>query len=227
MRCGSQELGTIVMPPPAGEKIALAGHVWVVEEVDHKRHLVYCEQVKGKVPAYFGECPGDIHTRVLERMRRVLDEEKSYPYLMKNAAARLLHARHTAANSGLTREPLICLGGEMWCLFPWLGSYAFLALERFLKLKCAPQLGLSALDPSRPYFIQFKMKAGPEEFFRVLAEMERQPLDPMELVYPGEVPLFEKYDEYLPEELVKKGFAYGILDIEGMKARIRSWNKDN
>ncbi len=227
VRCGSQELGTIVMPPPAGEKIALAGHVWVVEEVDHKRHLVYCEQVKGKVPAYFGECPGDIHTRVLERMRRVLDEEKSYPYLMKNAAARLLHARHTAANSGLTREPLICLGGEMWCLFPWLGSYAFLALERFLKLKCAPQLGLSALDPSRPYFIQFKMKAGPEEFFRVLAEMERQPLDPMELVYPGEVPLFEKYDEYLPEELVKKGFAYGILDIEGMKARIRSWNKDN
>ena len=128
VRCGSQELGTIVMPPPAGEKIALAGHVWVVEEVDHKRHLVYCEQVKGKVPAYFGECPGDIHTRVLERMRRVLDEEKSYPYLMKNAAARLLHARHTAANSGLTREPLICLGGEMWCLFPWLGSYAFLAL---------------------------------------------------------------------------------------------------
>ncbi len=227
VRCGSQELGTIVMPPPAGEKIALAGHVWVVEEVDHKRHLVYCEQVKGKVPAYFGECPGDIHTRVLERMRRVLDEEKSYPYLMKNAAARLLHARHTAANSGLTREPLICLGGEMWCLFPWLGSYAFLALERFLKLKCAPQLGLSALDSSRPYFIQFKMKAGPEEFFRVLAEMERQPLDPMELVYPGEVPLFEKYDEYLPEELVKKGFAYGILDIEGMKARIRSWNKDN
>ncbi len=227
VRCGSQELGTIVMPPPAGEKIALAGHVWVVEEVDHKRHLVYCEQVKGKVPAYFGECPGDIHTRVLERMRRVLDEEKSYPYLMKNAAARLLHARHTAANSGLTREPLICLGGDMWCLFPWLGSYAFLALERFLKLKCAPQLGLSALDPSRPYFIQFKMKAGPEEFFRVLAEMERQPLDPMELVYPGEVPLFEKYDEYLPEELVKKGFAYGILDIEGMKARIRSWNKDN
>ncbi|MDD4504372.1 MAG: DEAD/DEAH box helicase, partial [Clostridiaceae bacterium] len=37
VRCKSHELGTIVMPPPAGEKIALAGHVWVVEEVDHKR----------------------------------------------------------------------------------------------------------------------------------------------------------------------------------------------
>lgn len=223
VRCGSQELGTIVKPPPAGEKIALAGHVWIVEEVDHKRHLIYCEQVKGKVPAYFGECPGDIHTKILERMRRVLQKRAAYPYLMKNAVARLDQARHTAANSGVARDPLICLGGDMWCLFPWLGTYAFLALERFLKLKCASRLGLSGLDSSRPYFIQFKMKADREEFFRVLSEMEKQPLDPMELVYPNEVPLFEKYDEFLPAELVKKGFAHGILGIDEMRARIRSW----
>lgn len=225
-RCQSQELGTIVMPPPVGEKIALAGHVWIVEEVDHKRHLVYCEQVRGKVPAYFGECPGDINTRVLERMRGVLCESTPYPYLMKNAVARLAEARHSAACSGMAEEPLICLGGGMWCLFPWLGTYAFLALERFIKLKCAPQLGLSGLDSSRPYFIQFKMKASKEEFFRVLAEMEKQPLDPMELVYPGEVPLFEKYDEFLPAELVRKGFAYGILGIDEMKMRIRGWMKN-
>lgn len=225
VRCGSQEIGTIVKPPPAGEKIALAGHVWVVEEVDHKRHLLYCEQVRGKVPAYFGECPGDINTRVLERMRRVLLEDRPYPYLMQNAVARLDQARHTALNSGVGREPLICLGGDMWCLFPWLGTYAFLALERFLKLKCGEQLGLSGLDSARPYFIQFKMKADRTAFFRVLAEAERQPLDPMELVYPNEVPLFEKYDEFLPVELVKKGFAYGILGIDEMKARIRGWGE--
>lgn len=225
VRSKSQELGTIVMPPPVGEKIALAGHVWIVEEVDHKRHLVYCEQVKGKVPAYFGQCPGDIHTKVLERMKDVLRENMVYPYLMKNAVTRLDEARHTARNSGMTEEPLICLGGDMWCLFPWLGSYAFLALERFIKLKCAPHLGITALDSSRPYFIQFKMKATREDFFNVLRDMEKQPLDPMELIYKGEIPLFEKYDEFLPEELVKKGFAYGILGIEEMKMRIRSWEK--
>lgn len=225
VRCGSQEIGTIVKPPPAGEKIALAGHVWVVEEVDHKRHLIYCEQVKGKVPAYFGECPGDINTKVLERMRRVLQEDRLYPYLMKNAVARLEQARRTALNSGVVRDPLICLGGDMWCLFPWLGTYAFLALERFLKLRCGERLGLSGLDSSRPYFIQFKMKADRRAFFHVLAEAEKEPLDPMELVYPNEVPLFEKYDEFLPEELVKKGFAYGILGIDEMKSRIRGWGE--
>ena len=225
VRSKSQELGTIVMPPPVGEKIALAGHVWIVEEVDHKRHLVYCDQVKGKVPAYFGQCPGDINTKVLERMKDVLRENVVYPYLMKNAVARLDEARHTAKNSNMTEEPLICLGGDMWCLFPWLGTYAFLALERFIKLKCAPHLGITALDSSRPYFIQFKMKATREDFFNVLSDMEKQPLNPMELIYKGEIPLFEKYDEFLPEELVKKGFAYGILGIEEMKMRIRSWEK--
>lgn len=226
VRSESEELGTIVMPPPVGEKIAIAGHVWIVEEVDRKRHLVYCTKVRGKVPAYFGQCPGDINTRVLERMQRVLSEDKSYPYLMKNAVARLSEARSAARLSGITREPLINLGGDMWCLFPWLGSYAFLATERFLKLKCAEKLGLSALDSARPYFIEFKMKATKEEFFKVLAEAAKQPIEPLELVYPGEVPLFEKYDEFVPPELIKKGFAYGILDICGMKDRILGWDKE-
>ncbi len=212
VRCESSELGTIVNPPPAGERIAIAGHCWLVEEVDWKRRLVYCTQIKGRVPAYFGDCAGDIDTRmghcwlveevdwkrrlvyctqikgrvpayfgdcagdidtrILERMKRVLEEDGAYPYLMGNARARLMQARHVASNAGIVRKgaphsgtdasgsagasfasgecPLINLGGDTWALFPWLGSYAFLALERLLKIKCAKELGLKGLDPSRP-----------------------------------------------------------------------------
>ena len=225
VRWGSQELGTIVMPPPPGEKIAIAGHVWIVEEVDHKRRLVYCEKIKGKVPAYFGDCAGDINTKILLRMREVLREDKSYPYLMKNAVSRLSQARQTAKNSGAAEYPLICLGGNMWCLLPWLGTYSFFAMERFLKLKCADKLGLKGMDSCRPYYIQFTMKAEPKEFFSVLLSEVQKDLDPMELVYDKEVPLFEKYDEFVPPELIRKGFAYGILGITEMKERILSWKK--
>ncbi|MBQ9007653.1 MAG: DEAD/DEAH box helicase [Atopobiaceae bacterium] len=223
VRSESQELGTIVQPPPVGERIAIAGHVWVVEEIDHKRHLIEATQVKGKVPAYFGEVAGDVNTRVLERMREALLEDRVYPYLMDNAVARLAQARHVAANAHVTDEPLICLGGNMWCLFPWLGSYAFLALERFLKIRCADALGLKGLDSSRPYFMQFKMTADADEFYRVVKEQADLPLDPMELVYPGEVPYFDKYDEFVPPELIRKGFVYGVLDVEGMLDRVREW----
>ncbi len=223
VRSESQELGTIVSPPPVGEKLAIAGHVWQVLDVDHKRRLIYCRQVKGSVPAYFGQCPGDLHTKILTRMRRVLQEDRQYPYLMKNAVARLEQARFTAAHSGAADKTLINLGGNMWCLLPWVGTYTFLTMERFLKIKCADRLGLRGLDSARPFFIQFTMKADEATFFRVLAEEIRKPIDPMELVYPKELPLFDKYDEYLPEELVKKGFALGVLDVDGLREKVLRW----
>ncbi len=223
VRAGSEELGTIVKPPPVGDKIAIAGRVWVVDETDHKRKEVYCTLVKGNIPAYFGDVPGDIHTKILERMYRVLAEEPDYPYLMKHACARLDESRATFSKSGMLTHPLIHLGGKMWVLFPWLGTYSFLALERFLKLRCATRLGLKGLDPARPYYMQFTMQVGEEDFFRIVKEEAQVDFDPMDLVYPGENPVFEKYDEYVPEELVRKGFAYGVLDIEGMKERVLGW----
>ena len=223
MRAGSEQLGTIVKPPPVGDKIAIAGRVWVVEEVDHKRREVYCELVKGNIPAYFGDVAGDIHTRILERMRQVLSEDRQYPYLMPHAVCRLADARETFLKSGMGKRPLVHLGGKMWALFPWLGSYAFLALERFLKLRCAGELGLRGLQSRRPYYIQFTMQADEEEFYRVVRKEAEKEIDALELVYPKEVPVFEKYDEYVPEELVRKGFAYGVLDLDGMRRRVLSW----
>ena len=231
VRSESAELGTIVNPPPAGERIAIAGHCWLVEEVDWKRHLVYCTQVKGRVPAYFGDCPGDINTHVLERMKRALEEHEVYPYLLGNARARLAQARHVTENAGVAgphARPLINLGGDTWVLFPWLGSYAFLALERLLKIKCKDALGIRGLDPSRPYFMQLRMRedVAEEEFFTVVADAAEQDFPAIDLVYPGEVPYFDKYDEYVPESLVRKGFAEGVLDIAGMRARVTGWRDD-
>ena len=223
VHAGSEELGTIVKPPPVGDKIAIAGRVWVVDEVDHKKREVYCTLVKGKIPAYFGDVAGDIHTRILERMFGVLSEEKDYPYLMKHAVARLADARNTFLKAGMERRYLIHLGGNMWALFPWLGSYAFLALERFLKIRCGKRLGLKGMNSVRPYYMQFTMKVTEEEFYRITAEEAEVEFDPLELVYPGETPVFDKYDEFVPEELVRKGFAYGVLDIKGMKNRVLKW----
>ncbi|MBR0226610.1 MAG: DEAD/DEAH box helicase [Thermoguttaceae bacterium] len=225
VHAGSEELGTIVQPPPVGDKIAIAGRVWVVEEVDHRRREVYCELVKGNIPAYFGDVPGDIHTRILERMYAALAEDKSYPYLMKHAVCRLADARRTFRMAGMADRPLVNLGGKMWALFPWLGSYAFLALERFLKLRCGERLGLKGLNSRRPYYLQFTMQKGEEAFYQIVAEEAAKDFDPMELVYPDETPVFEKYDEHVPDELVRKGFAYGVLDVEGMKRRVLGWNK--
>ena len=217
VHAGSEELGTIVKPPPVGDKIAIAGRVWVVEDIDRQRHQVYCHGVKGRIPAYFGDVPGDIHPKILARMRKVLSEDTMYPYLMKNARARLTQVRDTCNIAGLPQKQLTNLGGKMWCLFPWTGSYSFLALERLLRIKCAKRLNLRGFNSARPYFMEFAMDASAEEFFQILGEEAARDFDPLDLLYPKEVPVFDKYDEYLPDDLVRKEFTQSILDIKEMR----------
>ena len=130
---------------------------------------------------------------------------------------------YAAAASLAEGDWLINLGGDTWALFPWLGTYAFLTLERLIKIKCAPRLGIKGIDSARPYYIQFRMPAERDDFLQVVQQEALALADPMELVYPEEVPIFDKYDEFVPECLVRKGFAYGVLDVETMRARVLSW----
>ena len=74
--------------------------------------------------------------------------------------------------------------------------------------------------------MQFTMKVTEAEFYQITAEEAAKDFDPLELVYEKEVPVFEKYDEFVPEDLIRKGFAYGVLDVEGMKKRVLSWTQN-
>ena len=160
VRCKSQELGTTVMPPPVGERIALAGRVWVITELDYKRKLIFVEPVKGQVPAFFGLCPGEIHTRVLERMRQVLCEEKIYPYLMKNARDRLEETRRLVRNTGMAESPLVFLGARHGACSMARHIFVFGARAVF-KAEMRKGARYRRTESVRPYFIMFKMKHSP------------------------------------------------------------------
>ena len=114
----------------------------------------------------------------------------------------------------------------MYCLTPQLGSYAFLALERFLRLRCASRLGLGKdFDSIRPYYMRFTMLASEADFYRILLDEIARPIDPMELLYPNETPVFDKYDDVLPPALTRRGFAFGVLDIDTMRRRVEEMGR--
>lgn len=66
----SDEIGTISSCPPKGERFALAGHVWEVEDCDIKRRLIYVRPVKGRMDVSWPGDYGEIHTKILERMKK-------------------------------------------------------------------------------------------------------------------------------------------------------------
>ncbi len=221
VRCGSDEIGTITTPPPVGDRFALAGRVWEVEELDIKRKLIYVKSVEGKMEVSWPGDYGEIHTKVLERMRRVLAEDTVYPYLKPNAVHRLEVARHLAANTGVLEHSLIHLGGYSWCLFPWLGTRSFRTLRRFIAHNGAP-FKLTGLDFEGCCYMTFRMERGDDySFISYLCDRAGGGIDCRELVSESELPIFDKYDTYVPGELLRREYAVDRLRGDEVVVRLR------
>ena len=222
VRCGSDEIGVITSPPPVGDRFALAGRVWEVEELDIRRRLIYVRGVEGKMEISWPGDFGEIHTRILERMKQVLAEDKVYPYLKPNAAERLEVARHLARNTGMLERSLVCLGGYTWCLFPWLGTRSFRTLRKFL-LKNSKDFKISNLDFEGCYYMTFRMERGDDrELIKYLAgRAVREGVDCASLVASTELPVFDKYDDYIPGELLQKAYAADRLRADEVERRLQ------
>lgn len=220
VRAGSDEIGTITTPPPVGDRFALAGRVWEVEELDIPRKLIYVKAVEGKMEVSWPGDYGEVHTRIVERMKRVLQEDTVYPYLKPNARKRLEVARHVARNTGLTEHSLIHLGGYSYCLFPWLGTRSFRTVRRLVQSRSG-SFGITGVEYEGCYFIRFKMTKGNDfELMQSLAKQAKSGIDPEALVSSGETPLFEKYDDYIPTDLLRHAFAVDKLNAAEAGKRI-------
>ncbi len=216
----AEEIGTITTPPPVGDRFALAGRVWEVEELDIPRRLVYVHPVSGKMQVSWPGDFGEIHTKILERMRRVLAEDTVYPYLKPNAAHRLEVARRLAKNTGLVEHSLLHLGGSTWCLFPFLGTRSFRTLRRFLT-KNAIELGISGIEHEGCRYITFRTEDTREELLSRLAVCAAGGIDRDALVGASEHPLFDKYDAFVPAELLRHAYARDRLDVHEAEEKIR------
>lgn len=208
VRCESDEIGTITTPPPVGDRFALAGRVWEVTELDIARRLIYVKGVKGKMEVSWPGDVGEIHTRILEMMKDVLCNDTTvYPYLKPNAQKRLDTARRVAKNAHLDRNYIIPLGGMTYCLFPWLGTRSFRTLRK-LMAKNAKHLMVSNIEFEGCCYITFKYEGNSvNELIYKLHTLCKDGFDKTELVSPSEVPIFEKYDEYIPHELLRSAYA--------------------
>jgi ATP-dependent Lhr-like helicase len=157
VRDDSTEIGSIIMPPPAGNQFALAGRTWKVLEVDSRKKTVFVERVPGMARVSWRGGSGNIHTRILQRMQQVLCENIQYPYLQNNAKERLKEARQLAQSVGLEREHIVQLEGNTCCIFPWTGTVAYRTLERFINFFVRERLDIRSVGGISPYFLTVKL----------------------------------------------------------------------
>lgn len=226
VRCESDEIGTITTPPPVGERFALAGRVWEVTELDVGRKLIYVKPVKGKMEISWPGDYGEIHTKIQQRMRRVLSEDKVYPYLKPNAAKRLAVARHIAKNTGMLDHSVVSLGGMTYCMFPWLGTRSFRTLRKTL-VKNAAALNISNVEFEGCCYITFRYEGESiQKLTDKLYDICKDGVDRESLISKSESPVFEKYDDYIPGELLRLAYAEDRLRTDEMIPRTKEMKQE-
>ncbi|RAR41537.1 DEAD/DEAH box helicase [Paenibacillus sp. MDMC362] len=213
---GSEEIGSITTVPPPGYCFSLAGKLWKVEEVDTKHKALYVKSAKGKVDTLWLGAGGDVHTRVVQKMREVLADSAIYPYLAPGAVNRLERARRLARESGLLKQVVLPAGGDSLFILPWAGSKQFRTLERLLKHNLSERLALRSIVPMEPYYM---VVAGRVDHKTLMEEIKQELMDCEDasaLLDPDEAPYLGKYDEFAPPKLVRTAFAADGLDLEGL-----------
>ncbi|MEA5581765.1 DEAD/DEAH box helicase [Nodularia harveyana UHCC-0300] len=221
---GKTEIGSIAIPTPVGNQFALAGRTWEVLEVDFKKKVILVKPVAGKATIYWRGGSGNIHTRVLQRMRQVLLEDIDYSYLQKNAQERLKLVRELSRNAGLDKGNILQLEPGKCCIFPWMGTVAYRTLERLLNSCCRESLEINSIGGVNPYYLTIKL--GKDKFNYLQTELVslcEQRITAEDLVSSAEAPELQKYDQFIPHSLLRKGFMEDYLDIKELKEEILHW----
>jgi len=218
------EIGSIAKPPIVGNQFSLAGRTWEVVEVNFHKRTVAVKRVEGKASINWRGGRGNIHSKILNRMRQVLLEDVEYAYLQKNALQRLQVARQLAENIGLAEHNILKLTSGSCCIFPWMGTVAYSTLQRLLNSYCRESLAIQSIGGINPYFLNIKLaKDKLPHLYSEIVSLCQQRITNEDLLSSAEAPELQKYDEFIPHALLRKAFAIDSLDLGELRQQVAQW----
>ncbi len=213
--CEGKELGTLpiltVLVP--GMTIILSGRRWQVIEVRDREKVVVVSPSHSGVPPMFGGEGGDLHDVVAAEMKQVYLESAVPPFLDNASAHLLTEARSEFQRLGLHKTSIIEIDGDTF-LFPWAGSVALGTLALALKG--------SGLDVSTRGVILEASRTAADGIVAALRSFGDAPApDAVYLAMTVGNLIREKYDPYLPRELLAVGYAFDRMEPDAVPALAR------
>ena len=211
----SGEIGRLSIPPTLGQRFALAGRTWEVLDIDTPRKTAFVKPVEGVASVTWrGSGSGIVHTKILQRMRRVLLEDVEYPYVQSRAKARLNLARQRAKLARLDTQTIISGDNHDCYIFPWVGTVAFRTLERLINICVREDLEIKSIGGQSPYYLNVRL--GNHSATELQAKIKdcHKGLTEIDLVPSSEAPHLQKYDDFIPNNLLRKAFAADYLNLE-------------
>ncbi len=214
----NRAIGTVDKIYPPETRFALAGRTWETVEVNPKTKVIFVKLVPGISTVDWNvDFTADLHTVLVQKMKEVLSSRGTYPYLSESCCERLEEMRRLAANSGILTNLVTRLSENKYAVFPWIGTRQlftlhFLLLQRGVKSRilfrtCVYlEIAFPADTPHAEEYIE-----------RTIREIVYSEPDLSGLPLPDKIQIENKYNEFIPLELLKKQFVGDFLDFDGLR----------
>lgn len=214
---GSRTLGTVPVDSPLlpDQHIIFGGRRWKVTEIEVEKKVIYVEATKGGQPPQFSGGGMAVHDVVRQEMLAIYREND---YRIKIGSKRVDYADATARSLfaegcdsfkrfNLQNSHFISDGQHSYVL-PWMGDKVVNTITALLmrsSFKASSFSGVIEIDDASVSSVQHALK-----------EIQLSGL-PSESELAADVPekYLDKYDDYLPESLLAKGYGAKAYDIEG------------
>ena len=216
---GSKTLGTLPVDSLVlvGQHIIFGGKRWKIRDVDSNSKAIYVEHAKGGKPPTFGGGSMSIHDVVRQEMLRIFLDgdyrisigDKKVDFAETNARDLFRESIEYFNNSGLADSPLLQVGNTTY-LFTWLGDKTVNTIVALLIMN-----GFEAGAYAGVIEVE---KTSLEDVRTVLRKLAKDSL-PNETELAQVVPekFIEKFDQFLPGDILSKGYGAKAFDVRKAK----------
>ncbi|MCL2216433.1 MAG: DEAD/DEAH box helicase [Defluviitaleaceae bacterium] len=211
----NRTIGTVDKVYPVGTRFALAGMTWETIDVNAKSKVIFVKRVPGiSLVDWDVDFEADIHTVLMQKQRSVLESDDIYLYLSDRCRERLAEIRYIARNSGILQNLVTQISAKRFAIFPWVGTRQLRTLHyalshRKIKNKL-PWITCPYLE------VQLSPSSGADELNAAIGDILRSPPSMYDLPLPENAQVRGKYNEFIPQFLLRKQFIEDYLDFEGL-----------
>ncbi|MCZ6802900.1 MAG: DEAD/DEAH box helicase [Proteobacteria bacterium] len=219
---GSKTLGTLPVDSLVMKEqhIIFGGKRWKIIEIDEEKKVIHVKATKGGKPPEFGQSGGmSIHDLVRQEMLKIYMEgdyripigDRKNDFIDETARKLFQEGVSFFCDSDLSSNPIVQQGKNVY-IFTWLGDKAVNTLTVILIKK-----GFKASKFSGVIEVRDTTTEAIEKSLRIV--LNDGVYDDLELasIIPVEHKNIEKYDEFLPENLLSEGYGRRAFNSSGIK----------
>lgn len=211
----NRSIGTVDKIYPVGTRFSLAGMTWETLDVNVKAKVLFVQKVPGiSVVDWDVDFKSELHTVLVQKQRSILKGDENYPYLSESCAERLNEIRYLTRNSGILDKLVTPLSARKYAVFPWVGTRQLVALHFSLLSH-----GLKSKMPWETcIYLEVYFGGSAQELEEIILGIIKQDFQPEEMPLPAKIEVPNKYNEFIPQPLLRKQFELDYMDFKGLTA---------